>query len=99
MKIEKLSDFKRMAKEFTKGAIKSKLFDTEKTKLDIVIDKNLENNINLCIENKTTEVILTVNTEVTTRVFNKVDKEMFEKTVEHLNKLKNFAGITVTMAD
>lgn len=95
MKIEKLSDFKRMAKEFTKGAIKSKLFDTEKNKLDIVIDKELENNINIWVENKETGVLLTFNTEVSTRVFNKVDKEMFEKTVEHLNKLKNFAGITV----
>ena len=96
MKIEKLSDFKRMAKEFTKGAIKSKLFDTEKNKLDIVIDKEVENNINIWVENKETEVLLTFNAEVSTRVFNKVDKEMFEKTVEHLNKLKNFAGITVS---
>lgn len=96
MKIEKLSDFKRMAKEFTKGAIKSKLFDTEKNKLDIVIDKKLENNINIWVENKETGVLLTFNAEVSTRVFNKVDKEMFEKTVEHLNKLKNFAGITVS---
>jgi hypothetical protein len=99
MKIEKLSDFKRMAKEFTKGAIKSKLFNTEKNKLDIVIDKEADNNVKIWVENKETSVLLTFNSEVTTRVFNKIDKEMFEKTVEHFNKLKNFAGITVTVQD
>lgn len=92
-KIEKLSDYKREMKSFVRGVIKSKVFNGEDGKLNFIVTKDDENVVAMTVTNKfnTAEFVA----EVSTRVYNKISNDLYTKTIEQFNKLKNFAGMSV----
>lgn len=97
-RIEKLSDYKRAMKTFVRGVIKSKIFNNEETgKVNFVVEKDEENVVAIRVQNtfNTAEFVATVST----RVYNKINNDLFPKTIEQFNKLKNFAGMTVTFTN
>lgn len=93
-RIEKLSDWKREMKKFVRGVIKSKVFNDTDGKVNFVINKEEENYIEMSVFGSPCYAEFVA--EVPKRVFNKVMPELFTKTIEQFNKLKNFAGMTVT---
>lgn len=97
--VERLADWKREMKKFVRGVIKSKVFNANDGKANFIIEKEaLEsaNTVTMCIISDDHFNYAEFNTEVSTRVFNKITPELFTKTIEQFNKLKNFAGMTVT---
>jgi hypothetical protein len=99
-KIETLAEFKREMKTFVRGVIKSKIYNSEDGKLNFIVQKNYDK------EQKKYFTIMFANSEyfnteflveISTRVFNKITPELYTKTIEQFNKLKNFAGMTVTL--
>lgn len=97
-KIETLSEYKKAMKTFVRGVIKSKVFNDEADgKVKFVIEKEEENMVVMRVENKFNAAEFVA--EVSTRVFNKVTPDLYTKTIEQFNKLKNFAGMTVTFTE
>ena len=93
--IETLADYKRAMKTFVRGVIKSKLFESDKP-LEFIVEKHTEDNtIDMFIVSNYYSSLFCV--KVSTRIFNKVEPELYTKTIEQFNKLKGFAGMTVTV--
>lgn len=93
-KIEKLGDFKKAAKAFIRGAIKTKLFNGEKKNdLAITVTKDVDNVVGIAIANGVYSMNL--DAEVSTRVYNKLDTLFFKTLTKQFNTLKNFGGVKV----
>lgn len=98
-KIETLAEYKKAMKTFVRGVIKSKVFADETTgKVNFVVDKDVDNNVvTMRVENTFNAAEFVA--EVSTRVFNKVVSDLYTKTIEQFNKLKGFAGMTVSFTN
>lgn len=98
-KIETLAEYKKAMKAFVRGTIKAKIFAAEDGKVNFKVSK--------CQDSETEKfVVMSVETafmqaefsaQVSTRVFNKIEDGLYTKVIEQFNKLKNFAGMTVTV--
>ena len=98
--IEKIGDYKKAMKAFVKGAVKSKIYQSEDGDLTVVIDKtyNKEDNVRsaaLTITSPCGCYIATFKAEVATRVYNKIDPTLFEALGEQLAKTKGFGKLIV----
>lgn len=93
-KIEKLSDYKKAAKAFIRGAIKAKIFNGEKKNdLSVIVTKDVDNVVGVEIVNGAYSA--NFDTVVSTRVYNKIDTLFFETLTKQFNTLKNFGGVKV----
>lgn len=99
--ITTLSEYKKAMKTFVRGVIKSKIFNDEETgKVNFVVEKSLEyESLFVSMSVGTKFNFATFEAEVSTRVFNKITAELYTKTIEQFNKLKNFAGMTVEVVE
>jgi hypothetical protein len=98
--LEKIGDYKKEAKRFVKGLVKSKLFRTETDGIEMKIIRG-----DFDKKTKMGKVTLAIcdcagmgasyTVMATTRVYNKIDVALFEQLVEQLAKIKNFGGLTV----
>ena len=97
---EKIGDYKKAMKAFVKGAVKSKLYQTEDGDLTVVIDKTYDKAANvriavLTIASPCECFVAKFTAEVATRVFNKIDPTLFEALGEQLAKTKGFGKLIV----
>ena len=92
-KIEKLSDYKKAAKAFVRGAIKAKIFNDAKNALNVVVTKDFDNTVGATITNGFYSV--NFDAVVSTRVYNKIDTLFFQTLTKQFNTLKNFGGVIV----
>lgn len=92
-KIEKLSDYKKAAKAFIRGAIKAKIFADAKNALNVTVVKEYENAVDVIINNGAYSADF--GTIVSTRVYNKIDTSFFQTLTKQFNTLKNFGGVKV----
>lgn len=93
--IETLADYKRAMKTFVRGVIKSKLFESDKP-IEFIVEKHSEDNtIDMFVVSDYYSSLFCA--KVSIRIFNKVEAALYTKTIEQFNKLKGFAGMTVTV--
>jgi hypothetical protein len=92
-KIEKLSDYKKAAKAFIRGAIKAKIFNDDKNALAVTVTKDVDNVVGVEITNGAYSA--NFDTVVATRVYNKIDTLFFQTLTKQFNTLKNFGGVKV----
>ena len=92
-KIEKLSDYKKAAKAFVRGAIKAKIFTDAKNALKVDVTKDVDNVVCATIANGAYSMNFDV--VVSTRVYNKIDTSFFQTLTKQFNTLKNFGGVKV----
>ena len=98
--VEKIGDYKKEAKRFIKGLVKSKLFRNDVDGLTVKIcrcefDKKMKlGKVSLKVSDASG-----MNADYTvmasTRVYNKIDETLFEALVAQLAKIKNFGGLTI----
>jgi hypothetical protein len=100
--IEKSGDYKREAKRFIKGCVKSKLFTSPENKIEFRIEKGeFDKKAKMGI------VVLTTACPVSgmkadyvvnaaTRVYNKIDATMFESLVGQYARMKTPLTLTIT---
>lgn len=93
---DKMSDWKRTMKVFVRGAIKSKLFTSDK-KIEFVVEKDVDNYVTMGI--KEGPFYAEFPAKVSTRVYNLITEQMFEPVVAQFSKLKNFNGLKFTVVD
>jgi len=97
---EKIGDYKKAMKAFVKGAVKSKLYQTEDGDLTVTIEKEYDKAAN------TRTVVLAIaspcgcfstkfEAQVATRVYNKVDPTLFEALGAQLAKTKGFGELII----
>jgi hypothetical protein len=97
---EKIGDYSKEAKRFIKGAVKSKLFNTEENQVVVTICKGEFNKktkmgtVSLIIRN-TCGMTTTFEVAATTRVYNKIEVALFDKLVTQMSKIKNFGGLVI----
>ena len=98
--IKTVSEYKKAMKTFVRGIIKSKIFNDENAKVNFIVTKaNTVNGMFVSMSVDNTYNTAEFEAEVPTRVFNKIVDEFYTKTIEQFNKLKNFAGMTVTITE
>ena len=92
--IEKIGDYKREAKRFVKGLIKSKLFTSPENKITFTIikgefDKKAKQGVvTLCTVCPVSGMGATYTIMAPTRAYNKVDATSFDTLVAQLVKMK-----------
>jgi hypothetical protein len=92
--IEKIGDYKREAKRFVKGLIKSKLFTSPENKITFTIikgefDKKAKQGVvTLCTVCPVSGMGATYTIMAPTRVYNKVDATLFDTLVAQLGRMK-----------
>jgi hypothetical protein len=92
--IEKIGDYKREAKRFVKGLIKSKLFTSPENKITFTIikgefdKKGKQGVVTLCTVCPVSGMGATYTIMAPTRVYNKVDATIFDTLAVQLGKMK-----------
>ena len=95
-KIEKLGDYKKAAKAFIRGAIKTKLFgDEKKNAIAVTVTKDVDNVVCAAIVSPCGAYNMNFDVAVSTRVYNKIDTLFFKTLTKQFNTLKNFGGVKV----
>lgn len=95
-KIEKLSDYKKAAKAFVRGAIKAKIFNGEKKNdITVTVTKDVDNVVGAAIVSPCGAYSMNFDVVVSTRVYNKIDTLFFQTLTKQFNTLKNFGGVKV----
>lgn len=98
--VEKIGDYKKEAKRFIKGLVKSKLFRNDTDGLTICIckgefDKKLKLGKVVLKAIDDAGMCAKYRIMASTRVYNKIDATLFEGLVTQLAKIKNFGGLTI----
>jgi hypothetical protein len=99
--IEKSGDYKREAKRFIKGCVKSKLFTSPENKIEFRIEKGeFDKKAKMGMITLTTacpvsgmKAVYVVN--AATRVYNKIDATMFESLVAQYARMKTPLALTI----
>lgn len=97
---EKIGDYTKEAKRFIKGAVKSKLFNTEANEVVVTINKGEFDKkaklgtVTLTIIN-TCGMTAMFKVSASTRVYNKIEVALFDKLVAQMAKIKNFGGLVI----
>lgn len=103
--LEKIGDYKREAKKFIKGLVKSKLFTTSENKILFVIkkgsfDKKLKGGeIKLYTNSSDTGMCSTYKIWAPTRVYNKVDLNLFDSLKDQFSRMKNPIKLEIEIAE
>jgi hypothetical protein len=99
--IEKIGDYKREAKRFVKGLIKSKLFTSPENKITFTIikgefdKKGKQGVVTLCTVCPVSGMGATYTIMAPTRVYNKVDATIFDTLVAQLGKMKTTITLVI----